>query len=336
MIERNRATGQPTIEEVATRAGVGRGTVSRVINGSPQVSTRARSAVQQAIDELGYTPNRAARALVTHRTDSIALVVSESGERFFAEPFFGRIVQSVSSALNAAGLQLLLTIAQSGEERLRLEHYLTRQHIDGAILLSLHGADPLPAHLEQRGVHTVRMGRPLTSEFSFCVDADNVGGARQAVQHLVARGRQRIAAIAGPQDVAAGVARLAGFRQIAGEAAPVEFGDFGAESGVAAMRRLLAQWPDLDAVFAASDPMAAGALWVLKEAGRRVPQDVAVIGFDDSAIARNTDPAMTSVHQPVEDMGRELVRLLLARIQGDDVPVAEVVLRTRLVVRDSA
>jgi DNA-binding LacI/PurR family transcriptional regulator len=335
-VERSRGTGEPTIEEVAVRAGVGRGTVSRVINGSPQVSPRARSAVQQAIDDLGYIPNRAARALVTHRTDSVALVVSESGERFFAEPFFGRIIQAVSSALSAAGLQLLLTIAQTPQERLRLEHYLTRQHVDGAILLSLRGADLLPAELEQRGVPTVRVGRPLTSEFSFCVDADDVGGARLAAQHLIGGGRRRIAAIAGPQDVPAGVARLAGYRQVVGDAGPVEFGDFSAESGVAAMRRLLAQAPNLDAVFAASDPMAAGALWALKASGRRVPDDVAVVGYDDSDIAGNTDPALTSVHRPVEDMGRELVRLLLARIHGDEVPVAEVVLRTRLVVRASA
>jgi len=335
MTERSRSAGRPTIEEVAAAAGVGRGTVSRVINGSPQVSPRARAAVERAIDNLGYTPNRAARSLVTHRTDSVALVVSESGERFFAEPFFGRIVQAVSSALSSARLQLLLTIAQSPQERLRLEHYLTRQHVDGAMLLSLHGSDPLPAHLEERGVPTVRVGRPMTPEFSFCVDADNMGGARQAAEHLLARGRRRIAAIAGPQDMAAGVARLAGFRQVVGDAGLVEFGDFSEDSGAAAMRRLLALRPDLDAVFAASDPMAAGAMRVLKESGRRIPDDVAVVGFDDSAIARHTGPPLTSVHQPVEDMGRELVRLLLARIHGDELPVAEVVLRTRLVVRDS-
>ncbi len=336
MTERSRSAGRPTIEEVAVRAGVGRGTVSRVINGSPQVSPRARLAVQQAIDDLGYIPNRAARSLVTHRTDSVALVVSESGERFFAEPFFGRIVQAVSSALNAAGLQLLLAIAQSADERARLEHYLTRQHVDGAMLLSLHGSDPLPAHLEDRGVPTVRVGRPTTQEFSFCVDADNAGGARQAAEHLLARGRRRIAAIAGPQDMAVGMARLAGFRQVVGEHSLVEFGDFSEGSGAEAMRRLLTREPDLDAVFAASDPMAAGAMRMLKECGRRVPDDVAVVGFDDSAIARNTDPALTSVHQPVEEMGRELVRLMLARIHGDEVPVAEVVLRTRLVERASS
>jgi DNA-binding LacI/PurR family transcriptional regulator len=336
MTERNRSAGRPTIDEVAGRAGVGRGTVSRVINGSPQVSPRARAAVEQAISELGYVPNRAARALVTHRTNSVALVVSESGERFFAEPFFGRAVQAISSALSGVDIQLLLAIAQSPEERHRLEAYLTRQHVDGALLLSLHGQDPLPAYLEERGVPTVRAGRPTAAEFAFCVDADNMGGARQAAEHLAGRGRKRVAAIAGPQDMAVGVARLAGYREVFGHGELVEFGDFSEESGAAAMRRLLARRADLDGVFAASDPMAAGAMRVLKEAGRRIPDDVAVVGFDDSEIARHTEPALTSVHQPVEAMGREMVRLLLARINGDEPPVAEIVLRTKLVVRQSS
>ena len=336
MTEWSRSTGRPTIEEVASRAGVGRGTVSRVINGSPQVSNRAKAAVEQAIDDLGYIPNKAARSLVTHRTDCVALVVSESRERFFAEPFFGRIVPAVTSALNSVGLQLLLAVAQSAEERRRLEHYLTRQHIDGAMLLSLHGSDPLPAHLEERGVPTVRVGRPMTPEFSYFVDADNAGGARLATEHLHQSGRRRIAAIAGPQDMAVGLARLAGYRQVVGPAGPVEFGDFSEETGADAMRSSLERVPDLDAVFAASDPMAAGAIRVLKASGRRVPEDVAVVGFDDSAIARHTDPPLTSVHQPAEAMGRELVRLLLARIQGEDIPTADVILPTRLIVRASS
>src|SRR6187551_424493 len=125
--ERTRSARPPTLDEVASRAGVGRGTVSRVVNGSAQVSPQARAAVETAIAELGYVPNRAARTLVTQRTDSIALVVFESGERFFAEPFFGRIVQSISSVLVARNLQMVLIIAQAPEERQRLEGYLTRQ-----------------------------------------------------------------------------------------------------------------------------------------------------------------------------------------------------------------
>ncbi|NJC73332.1 LacI family transcriptional regulator [Planosporangium thailandense] len=333
---RNRSTGRPTLDQVALRAGVGRGTVSRVVNGSEQVSRRARQAVEQAIAELGYVPNRAARALVTQRTDSVALVVTEPGERFFTEPFFGRVVQAVAAGLASSDLQMLLMIAQSPAERERLESYLTRQHVDGALLLSLHGGDDrLPARLEERGVAAVRIGRPQHADPVCFVDADNRGGARKAVSYLVERGRERIAAIAGTLDMTAGTDRLDGYRDVLGDG-PVAVGDFSEESGVSAMRWLLERHSDLDAVFASSDTMAAGAIRVIKDSGRRIPDDVAVIGFDDSVIARHTDPPLTTVHQPVEAMGEEMVRLLLAKIRGQALDRAEVVLDTRLVVRDSA
>jgi DNA-binding LacI/PurR family transcriptional regulator len=333
--ERNRSTGRPTLDQVAYRAGVGRGTVSRVVNGSAQVSPSAKRAVETAIAELGYVPNQAARSLVTQRTDSIALVIFESGERFFAEPFFGRIVQSISSVLVARGLQMLLMIAQSAEERLRLEGYLTRQHVDGALLLSLHGSDPLPAKLEERAVATVRAGRPTSGEPGWFVDADNRGGAREAVAYLHRQGRRRIATIAGSQDMTAGIERLDGYHDVVGPG-PVAIGDFSEESGAAAMQWLLDHYPDLDAVFAASDMMAAGAMRVMRERGLRAPQDIAVIGFDDSVIARHTDPPLTSVHQPIEEMGQEMVRRLLAKLDGDDLDGSAVVLSTHLVLRGSA
>src|SRR5262245_41117418 len=146
---------------VAARAGVGRGTVSRVVNGSPQVSPQARAAVEQAIEELGYVPNRAARALVTQRTDSVALVVSESEERVFGEPFFAGIIRGINSTLLETPMQLWLAMAQSKAERERVEHHLTPQHVDGVLLLSLHGDDPLPALLAQRGVPVVLGGQPV-------------------------------------------------------------------------------------------------------------------------------------------------------------------------------
>ncbi|BCJ56220.1 LacI family transcriptional regulator [Actinoplanes sp. NBRC 14428] len=333
--ERSRSSGRPTLDQVASLAGVGRGTVSRVVNGSAQVSPQAKAAVETAIAELGYVPNRAARTLVTQRTDSIALVIFESGQRFFTEPFFGRIVQAISSGLVDRGLQMVLMIAQAPHERQRLEGYLTRQHVDGVLLLSLHGTDALPAKLEQRGVATVRAGRPTNPEPGCYVDADNRGGARDAVAYLRRQGRQRIATITGPLDMAAGIARLDGFLDVVGTG-PIAHGDFSEESGAAAMASLLERHPDLDAVFAASDMMAAGAMRVLREHGRRVPHDVAVIGFDDSVIARHTDPPLTTVHQPIEQMGQEMVRLLLAKIDGADHPSDPIVLSTSLVVRRSA
>jgi DNA-binding LacI/PurR family transcriptional regulator len=174
------------------------------------------------------------------------------------------------------------------------------------------------------------------------VDVDNAGGARMAVRYLVADGRRQVAIVAGPQDMGVGVARLAGYRAAVIEAGlpPDEdligYGDFSEESGAAAMRGLLARRPGVDAVFAASDLMAAGAMRVLKERGRRIPSDVAVVGFEDSMIARQTDPPLTTVYQPVEEMGREMARLLIDRIRGLASEQTSVILETHLVRRASA
>jgi DNA-binding LacI/PurR family transcriptional regulator len=342
-------TGRPTLDQVAARAGVGRGTVSRVVNGSPQVSQQAREAVQRAIEELGYVPNRAARALVTRRTDAVALVVSESEDRVFAEPFFARIVRAISSALTERHLQLWLAMAQSPAERKLIEHHLTGQHVDGVMLLSLHDDDPLPALLAQRGLPTVLGGRTAQmlagrdeagagGPIAF-VDNDNEGGARAAVGYLLASGRTAVATIAGPQDMGVGVARLQGYRNaladagVPGDERLIAYGDFGEESGSASMHRLLDARPDLDAVFAGSDLMAAGALRTLQERRRAVPAEVAVVGFEDSAVAQRTEPPLTTVHQSVDQMGREMARLLLARIAGEEAD--SVVLDTYLVVRES-
>lgn len=326
------------MEAVARRAGVSRGTVSRVINDSPRVSDTARTAVAAAIEELGYVPNRAARMLVTRRTDSVALIVSESQDRVFAEPFFAGILRGITTALAATDVQLLLAMAQSTAERGGLRRYLSGQHVDGVMLLSLHADDPLPAALGAAGVPLVFGGRPPGQRRAY-VDADNRGGARTAVAHLVAAGRRRIATIAGPPDMSPGVDRLAGYRDglaDAGldDAGLVATGDFSEPSGAAAMRALLDGHPRPDAVFAASDPMALGALRCLRERGLRVPDDIAVVGFDDSEAGRYTDPPLTSVHQPLGEMGRQMVRMLLARIGGAEPE--PVILPTRLVVRSSA
>jgi DNA-binding LacI/PurR family transcriptional regulator len=365
--QRPRSAGRPTLDEVAALAGVGRGTVSRVVNGSPQVSPAARAAVERAIVKLGYVPNRAARSLVTRRTDSVALVVSESEERVFGEPFFAGIVRGISSGLLETPLQLWLAMAQSPAERERVEHHLTSQHVDGVLLLSMHDSDPLPTLLAERDLPVVLGGRPArmmpreaepsaiptwsptpvdsadgAKSGAWFVDVDNAGGARQAAAHLAASGRRRIASIAGPQDMGVGLARLAGYREACVEAGlPVDedliaYGDFSEPSGVAAMRQLLARRPDLDAVFIASDLMAVGALRALREAGKRVPDDVAVVGFEDSALARQTDPPLTTVHQPVEEFGRQMARLLVSRIRGDQLARPYVLLETHLVVRQSA
>ncbi|MFC4911955.1 LacI family DNA-binding transcriptional regulator [Actinomadura gamaensis] len=330
---------RPTLEEVAALAGVGRGTVSRVINGSPRVSPRARDAVLAAIDELGYVPNRAARTLVTRRTETVALVVAESELRLFDEPFFAGMIRGVSAALAETGLQLLLALARSPAEYARLEQYLTAQHVDGVLLTSLHAEDPLPGRLEASGVPTVLGGRPPGVEPVSYVDVDNRSGARQAVEHLVDRGRRRIATIAGPQDMGVGIDRLTGYRAALAEAGLPElvaYGDFSEASGIEAAEELLARDPAIDAIFAADDPMALAAMRVLRRHGRNVPGDVAVVGFEDSPSAALADPPLTTVHQSAEEMGREMARLLLARINGEPLAEPVVILPPHLVVRASS
>ncbi len=339
---RTRSPGRPTLDEVAAYAGVGRGTVSRVVNGSPQVSPAARDAVERAILELGYVPNRAARALVTQRTDSVALVVSESEDRVFGEPFFAGIIRGISAALASTPLQLWLAMAQSRAERERLDSHLTPQHVDGVLLLSLHDDDPLPSLLLGRGLPVVYGGRPARmlheADASDFVDVDNIGGARIATEHLLTIGRRHVATIAGPLDMGVGVARLEGYRMALGHnAAPmIGYGDFSEGSGLAAMRTLLDEHPAIDAVFAASDPMALGALRALRERDLRVPEDVAIVGFDDSPLANQTDPTLTSMHQPVEEMGRAMAQLLYDKIRGVEPPEPYVILTAHLVRRQSA
>jgi DNA-binding LacI/PurR family transcriptional regulator len=322
---------------VAARAGVGRGTASRVLNGSPQVSPQAKAAVEAAISELGYVPNRAARSLVTQRTDSVALVVSESEERVFGEPFFAGVLRGINATLIETPLQLWLAMAATPQQRQRIEHHLTTQHVDGVMLLSLHDDDPLPALLRDREMPFVLGGRPSRLEpDDFFVDVDNRAGACQAVEYLLEQGARRLATVAGPQDMEVGKARLAGYQAAVPEPHLIEYGDFSEAGGFVAMKALLEREPELDAVFAASDLMAGGALRALKEAGRRVPEDVALVGFEDAPIAKQTEPPLTTVYQPVEEMGRRMAELLIARIGRHPVEDSHVLLDTHLVRRASA
>ncbi|MFE2554917.1 LacI family DNA-binding transcriptional regulator [Streptomyces sp. NPDC059352] len=339
-----RQTGRPTLEEVAARAGVGRGTVSRVINGSPKVSEQAKAAVERAVAELGYVPNRAARALAGSRTDAVALVIPETEARLFAEPYFLDIIRGVSTELADADKQLLLTLIRSEQERQRFEQYLAAQRVDGVLLVSVHGDDPLPDQVRALGLPAVLNGRRREDERVAFVDSDNTGAGRTAVAHLAARGRRGIATITGPLDMYVARCRLDGYREgladagLAPDEALVANGDFTEEGGRRAMLELLDRRPDLDAVFAASDVMAAGARGVLREAGRRVPEDVALVGVDDSAVARHMDPPLTSVRQPIEEMGRTMARLLLQEIASPSEPDEQPrqVLPTELVVRASS
>jgi DNA-binding LacI/PurR family transcriptional regulator len=330
---------RPTLEQVAALARVSRGTVSRVVNGDAKVSARTREAVQRAIAELGYVPNRAARMLAARRTGTIALVMSEDRGRRFEEPYFGRIVSGIGSAIAAAGMTLALTFTQSDSGRGDLADALRTQRVDGVLLVSLLRDDPLPGLLARHGIPVVLGGRPHGPGAAGLdyVDADNRGGARRAVEYLVRQGRRRIATIAGPPETTVGADRLAGYREaLSGGRELARHGDFSVSAGAREMERLLAVEPSLDAVFAASDNMACGALRVLEREGRRVPDDVAIVGFEDAGAELRPYPGLTTVHQPTEAMGRQSVELLLDRIHGRPVADTPVICETRLIVRESS
>jgi DNA-binding LacI/PurR family transcriptional regulator len=334
------ASSRCTLEDVATRAGVSRATVSRVVNDSPHVSDAVRTAVEAAVAELGYAPNRAARSLAGNRSETIALVVSEPSVRLFADPFFAGTTLGITKVLDATRYQLVLVMMHGDAERRRIERHLVNGGTDGALVLSARTGDPLAGRLAAAGIRCVVAGRPAAGAAVGSVDSDNAGGARQAVEHLLARGRRTIATVAGPRDMVPGADRRDGWAAAlrdAGhlvEAALAAEADFTRAGGEAATRALLARRPAIDALFVASDLMALGALDALRAAGRRVPDDVAVVGFDDSELARTADPALTTVRQPIEQLGADMARLLLDQLDGGAEP-AGTVLRTQLVVRGS-
>jgi DNA-binding LacI/PurR family transcriptional regulator len=328
----------PTLDEVARLAGVSRSAASRAINRSGHASQTTREAVERAVRELGYVPNPTARALATQKSGAVVLAVSDHDPELFADPFYAQIIAGVSAGLERTDLVLMLALADSDFGRSRLERILRSRRADGIMLMGLHGDDPLYRLAGKLDLPVVYGGRPLNAEPAWYVDADNRGGARLAAEHLIGTGRRRIATITGALDTHVGTARLRGFQEalaVAGlDNSLVEHGDFTEASGTAAVARLLAAHPDLDAIFAASDNMAAGALRALRAAGRPVPGDVAVVGFDDHVIARYTSPPLTSVAQPIKQLGREMAKMLVSLIDGEQP--GPLILPTRLVVRESS
>ncbi len=339
----------PTLEMVAAAAGVSRATVSRVVNGSTSVTPEIVEAVNAAIADLDYVPNRMARSLASRRTDVIALIVPESTSTVFADPFFAPVVRGVARTLADTDYTLNLLIASESRPD-KTRRYLLGGNVDGALVVSHHVDDHSYVGLGDQ-LPIVYGGRPLNPELaaSYHVDVDNVASARTATEHLVGLGRRRIAMIAGRQDMPAGVDRLDGWRQaleaagLDADQAPVEFGDFSQLSGSQAMERLLGRASGapssdgvpIDAVFAANDQMAAGAIQVLQARGIAVPDEVAVVGFDDDSFAASFTPALTTIHQPAAELGAAMADVLVRRIAGEDPP-RRTLIPTRLIRRASA
>ncbi|GAA1870875.1 LacI family DNA-binding transcriptional regulator [Myceligenerans crystallogenes] len=338
----------PTLEDVARVAGVSRATVSRVVNGKRKVAPAVQETVLAAVAETGYVPNRAARSLVTRRTGMAAVVVSGSaaapGEeaepsRLLSDPFFGRVVGGFVRSLRRHDVHPVLLFADTPEAADQAVTYLRLGNVDGTLLVSTHGDDPLPGRLAEAGRPVVMFSRPARPVPVSFVDLANADGARLAAEHLLGRGRTAPGMITGPLDVPAARDRAEGFRDLAARRGhayvPSAAADFTFAGGESATAELLDRSPGVDAVFAGNDLMAQGALHVLRTLGRRVPEDVAVVGFDDSPVATQTRPHLTTIRQPAEDMAETMVGLLVDRIEHPAGPPRSVIVEPTLVIRDS-
>ncbi len=316
-----------------------RATVSRVVNGSPKVSPEVLESVRAAIAELGYVPNRAARTLASKTTHAIALVVPEDIARFFGDPFLAATISGIHDRLEESDYVLNLMVASDKPDGKTLR-YLQGGNADGAVVVSHHTSDSFLAALTE-ALPVVFGGLPVeTVTGGYVVDVDNVEGGRTAARHLVEIGRKRVAHLAGPQHMRAANERAQGFVEALVEAGlepgPVVSGDFTMRGGAEAMRAILAADPDIDGIFVSSDLMATGAMPIILSAGKSIPGDVAVVGFDDSPAALTTDVPLTTVRQPSEYMGATMVDIILDVLAGHRDRERVTMLPTELVRRASA
>jgi LacI family transcriptional regulator len=331
-----------TIEEIADLAAVSRSTVSRVLNNHPSVRPTVRARVQQVIREHRYTPRAAARSLASRRTNVVGLLIPRSAATIFSDPFFPHVIQGITETCSNRGYFLMLSMVTAEREQDFYERVLRGRHVDGLIMMSSDIDDPILPLLIRDETELVLVGRhPYLPDLS-SADVDNVDGARQAVQHLIDLGHRRIATITGPLNMVGGMDRRDGYKQALAEAAiPVRpelivEGDFTQAGGYQGMRKLLELAEPPTAVFVASDSMAAGALRAVHEAGLNIPGEIGMVSFDDLPLASALMPPLSTVHQPLYELGATAAELLIARLeQSGEQPPTHVRLKTHLVIRQS-
>jgi len=329
-----------TVHEVATEAGVSRGTVSRVLNGERYVSAEARSAIEAAIAKTGYVPNLAARNLVMQRSQAIAFLVREPHSMFVEDPNIGDILLGANRALSTAGYLMTTLVIDSADDTERIGRYLSGGVVDGIIVVSARQHDPLTAIIRRLGLPAAFVGHPPDIDDIPFVGIDNRKAAESITRRLLETGRRRVGMVAAALDRDSGADRLAGFTAAIGDAfdpALVSSVDlYSYSEGVRGMRELLQREPAIDGVFAASDSLAAGAMDVLREAGYRVPVDVGVVGFDNSVWAQRCEPALSTVDQPAAGLGERAAQSVLAQLAGEAPQLGGIYLDTPIVWRDSA
>lgn len=328
---------RPTIYDVARLAGVSTATVSRSLNGTGQIADSTRAAIEDAITRLGYRPNRLARSLVTKSTQTIALLLPD-----ITNPFYAGLMTGIQQRTFDLGYTMLLCATGDDPDREELYLNLLRsKQVDGALVDGLVLSPDRIARFVADGFPIVCLDRDLDSSAVPLVQVDNWLGARLATEHLLSLGHVRIAHVTGALELGISHERIAGYRE-ALAAAGVEASDsliatgtFTEAGGYEATRELLARDVVPTAIFAANDLSAIGALNAIVESGRRVPHDVSVIGFDDLRLAAFTIPALTTIRQPAQEIGARATDLLLELTSGGDVEQLHYLLPPELIVRES-
>jgi len=331
-----------TIEEIADLAAVSRSTVSRVLNDHPSVRPVVRARVLAVIQEQHYTPRAAARSLASSRTQAVGLLIPGSAAFIFSDAFFPQVIQGISETCSSHGYILMLSTVTPELEHDFYERVLRGHHVDGVIVMSSNIDDPVLPLLIHDPTPLVLVGRhPYLRDLN-SVDVENHEGALVAVRHLIGLGHVRIATITGPLHSSAAMDRGNGYKEALVEASLtirpelIVTGDFTQEGGRQAMRTLLQLPEPPTAVFVASDTMASGALQAARELEVRVPEDIALVSFDDLPIASLLVPSLTTVHQPLYDLGAAAADLLLKRLDQPEAPPEQVWLPTQLVIRQSS
>ncbi|MEW6224369.1 MAG: LacI family DNA-binding transcriptional regulator [Chloroflexota bacterium] len=325
-----------TIDELARLSGVSRATVSRVINGG-SVSERTRRRVQSVLVETNFRPNLAARSLASGRSGVVGVVMHIDSHLLFQDPYFGQLMQGMSGALAdvAAGMMLWLGNRTKQET---LDTILSMGLLDGVIVTAHNLDDPLVDGLLASSLPTVLVGHRKADRSASYVDVDNVHAADAMTTHLIGIGRRRVGHISGMRRTVAGEDRIAGYTRAMNRAGlPIDGllvdGDFNTPSGAAGAEALLDR--GADAIFCANDSTALGALEVIRSRGLRIPEDVALAGFDDLEFASHMDPPLTTIRQGVRDQGAEAVNCLFQLIGDRDGAPRRVLLPTELVIRQS-